>query len=61
MTVKLTQARLDNLIDTLNALICDDDLLNREQKENMVRTVATLGGIEERIRQMAEARSEKNS
>lgn len=37
MTVKLTQTRLDNLIDTLNALICDDDLLNREQKENMVR------------------------
>ncbi|HGH2724717.1 TPA: hypothetical protein ACJH2U_004667 [Salmonella enterica subsp. enterica serovar Saintpaul] len=59
MTVKLTQTRLDNLIDTLNALICDDNLLNSEQKENMVRTVATLGGLEERIRQMTEAREAK--
>ncbi|EHM7819399.1 hypothetical protein KG166_004362 [Salmonella enterica subsp. enterica serovar Eastbourne] len=59
MTVKLTQTRLDNLIDTLNALICDDDLLNHEQKENMVRTVATLGGLEERIRQMTETREAK--
>ncbi|EEA7921423.1 hypothetical protein ACQEMD_004645 [Salmonella enterica] len=25
MTVKLTQTRLDNLIDTLNALICDEE------------------------------------
>lgn len=59
MTVKLTQTRLDNLIDKLNALICDDDLLNHEQKENMVRTVATLGGLEERIRQMTETREAK--
>jgi hypothetical protein len=43
--VKLTQSRIESLIDTLNDLICDERSLKREQRENMVRTVAILGGL----------------
>lgn len=50
MSNKLTEKKVDDLIETLNALICEDDLLNREQRENMVRTVAVLGGLQERLR-----------
>lgn len=50
MSIKLTQAKVESLIDTLNALICEEQLLTREQRENMVRTVATLGGLGERVR-----------
>lgn len=49
MSNKLTRARLETLVDTLNDLICEDDLLTREQRENMVRTVATIGGLEQRL------------
>ncbi|WP_019843122.1 hypothetical protein [Escherichia coli] len=50
MSLKLTESRVKSLIDTLNALICEEQLLTREQRENMVRTVATLGGLGERAR-----------
>ena len=50
MSLKLTEDRVESLIDTLNALICEEQLLTREQRENMVRTVATLGGLSERAR-----------
>ncbi|MGL4032744.1 hypothetical protein ACR3LQ_00415 [Kosakonia cowanii] len=50
MSIKLTEAKVESLIDTLNALICEEQLLTREQRENMVRTVATLGGLGERVR-----------
>ena len=50
MSLKLTEAEVESLIDTLNALICEEQLLTREQRENMVRTVATLGGLGERVR-----------
>lgn len=49
MSNKLTRTRLETLVDTLNALICEDDLLTREQRENMVQTVATIGRLEERL------------
>lgn len=51
--MKLTQSRIESLIDTLNDLICDEISLTREQRENMVRTVATLGGLGERRRLIA--------
>jgi DNA-binding MarR family transcriptional regulator len=50
MSIKLTEAKVESLIDTLNALICEEQLLTREQRENMVRTVATLDGLGERVR-----------
>jgi len=66
MSLKLTESRVESLIDTLNALICEEQLLTREQRENMVRTVATLGGLVEKTRliqaekeAVKQARSEK--
>ena len=50
MTFKLTESKLEILIDTLNAIICGEVNITREQRENMVRTVATLGGLTERQR-----------
>ncbi|MGK6950154.1 hypothetical protein MMK77_00027580 [Citrobacter freundii] len=52
---KLTiqRLRIESLIDTLNDLICDERSLTREQRENMVRTVAILGGLGERQRLIA--------
>ena len=50
MTLKLTESKLENLVDTLNAIICGEVNITREQRENMVRTVATLGGLTERQR-----------
>lgn len=50
MTLKLTESKLENLVDTLNAIICGELNITREQRENMVRTVAILGGLTERQR-----------
>ncbi|WP_420300999.1 hypothetical protein [Enterobacter sp. BNK-8] len=50
MTFKLTESKLEILIDTLNAIICGEVNITREQRENMVRTVATLGALTERQR-----------
>lgn len=50
MTLKLTESKLENLVDTLNAIICGEVNITREQRENMVRTVAILGGLTERRR-----------
>ncbi|MEZ7299221.1 hypothetical protein [Enterobacter cloacae] len=50
MTFKLTESKLEILIDTLNAIICGELNITREQRENMVRTVATLGALTERQR-----------
>lgn len=49
MTIKLTKSRTDDLIDTLNALICEEGVLTKEQRENMVLCVATLGALGERF------------
>ncbi len=48
--MKLTENRVDTLIDTLNDLICDEQSITREQRENLIKTVATLGGLKERLR-----------
>ncbi|WP_426347885.1 hypothetical protein [Cronobacter universalis] len=50
MGVKLTEKRINTLLSTLNDLICEEGLLTREQRENMIMTVATIGGLNERIR-----------
>lgn len=49
MSIKLTKSRCDDLIDTMNALICEDGVLSKEQRENMVLCVATLGALGERF------------
>lgn len=51
--MKFTENKLESLIDTLNDIICDEASITREQRENMVRTVATLGGLSERKRLIA--------
>jgi hypothetical protein len=38
-------SKLEILVDTLNAIICGEVNITREQRENMVRTVAILGGL----------------
>ena len=53
MSQKLTQDRVNTLVETLSALICEDELLTREQRENMVKTVAILGGLHERLGQVS--------
>ncbi|HHA2200004.1 TPA: hypothetical protein ACOEEE_004998 [Enterobacter hormaechei subsp. xiangfangensis] len=50
LEMKLTENRVDTLIDTLNDLICDEQSITREQRENLIKTVATLGGLKERLR-----------
>ena len=34
--MKVTETRLDTLIDNLNTLICEDDLLTRQERETPV-------------------------
>lgn len=48
--MKLTETKLASLIDTLNIIICDEMSITREQRENLVRTVATVGALSERLR-----------
>lgn len=43
-----------SLLETLNALICEEGLLTAEQRQPMVMTVATLGALGERVRLAAE-------
>ncbi len=50
LEMKLTENRVDTLIDTLNDLICDEQRITREQRENLIKTVAILGGLKERLR-----------
>ncbi|HCR4046034.1 TPA: hypothetical protein OOF41_004266 [Citrobacter freundii] len=50
MAEKLTEIKTELLIDALNAIICDEESITREQRENLVRTVATLGTLSERKR-----------
>ena len=40
--MKVTETRLDTLIDNLNTLICEDDLLTRQERETLVRAVAAI-------------------
>ncbi|MBK0167428.1 DNA-binding protein [Klebsiella sp. S69] len=47
--MKLTEPRLNTLIDNLNALICEDSLLTRQEREDLVRAVATIGAMKARV------------
>jgi hypothetical protein len=35
--MKLTEPKLNTLIDNLNALICEDSLLTRQEREDLVQ------------------------
>ena len=47
--MKVTETRLDTLIDNLNTLICEDDLLPRQERETLVRAVAAIGAMKARV------------
>ncbi|WP_221888671.1 hypothetical protein [Enterococcus faecalis] len=47
--MKVTETRLDTLIDNLNTLICEDDLLTRQERETLVRAVAAIGAMKARV------------
>ena len=47
--MKVTETSLDTLIDNLNTLICEDDLLTRQERETLVRTVAAIGAMKARV------------
>ncbi|HBR1419015.1 TPA: DNA-binding protein [Klebsiella quasipneumoniae subsp. similipneumoniae] len=47
--MKVTETRLDTLIDNLNSLICEDDLLTRQERETLVRAVAVIGAMKARV------------
>ncbi|EML9727381.1 DNA-binding protein [Klebsiella aerogenes] len=47
--MKLTESRLNTLIDNLNALICEDNLLTRQEREDLVRAVAAIGAMKARV------------
>lgn len=59
MTMKLTETRLNALLETLNAIICEEGMLTRTQRENMVLTVATIGSLNERLRQNSTIKESK--
>ena len=46
--MKIDEKKLNSLLDTLNLIICENNLLTYEQRENMVKTVATVGSLIER-------------
>ncbi|MCS6401189.1 DNA-binding protein [Klebsiella quasipneumoniae subsp. similipneumoniae] len=47
--MKVTENRLDTLIDNLNTLICEDSLLTRQERETLVRAVAAIGAMKARV------------
>ncbi|MEA4716865.1 DNA-binding protein [Klebsiella pneumoniae] len=47
--MKVTETRLDTLIDNLNTLICEDELLTRPERETLVRAVAAIGAMKARV------------
>ncbi|MGR7498081.1 DNA-binding protein [Klebsiella aerogenes] len=47
--MKLTEPKLNTLIDNLNALICEDNLLTRQEREDLVRAVADIGAMKARV------------
>lgn len=61
MIVTLTAARVTSLLETLNALICEDGLLTAEQRQHMVMTVATLGALGERVRLTGEEKAARKA
>jgi hypothetical protein len=51
--MKVTENRLDTLIDNLNTLICEDSLLTRQERETLVRAVAAIGAMKARRHEKA--------
>ncbi|CAH6267577.1 MULTISPECIES: DNA-binding protein [Klebsiella pneumoniae complex] len=47
--MKITESRLNTLIDSLNTLICEENLLSRQEREDLVRAVAAIGGMKARV------------
>lgn len=47
--MKLTEPKLNTLIDNLNALICEENLLTRQEREDLVRSVAAIGAMKARV------------
>lgn len=47
--MKVTETRLDTLIDNLNTLICEDSLLTRPERETLVLAVAAIGAMKARV------------
>ncbi len=40
--MKLTEPKLNTLIDNLNVLICEDSLLTRQEREDLVRAIGAM-------------------
>ena len=47
--MKVTEPRLNTLIDNLNTLICEDSLLTRPERETLVLAVAAIGAMKARV------------
>lgn len=47
--MKVTEPRLNTLIDNLNTLICEDSLLTRQERETLVLAVAAIGAMKGRV------------
>ena len=43
--MKLTENRIETLIDTLNDLICDEQSITREQRENLIKRLPLWEGL----------------
>lgn len=43
--MKVTESRLNTLIDNLSTLICEDSLLAQQERETLVRSVAAIGAM----------------
>ncbi len=57
--MNLTETHLNELIENLNNLICENDLLNRNEREDMVRAVAAIGAMKARVSMLAPAGQKK--
>jgi hypothetical protein len=51
--MKVTEPRLNTLIDNLNTLICEDSLLTRKERETLVLAVAAIGAMKARRHEKA--------
>lgn len=51
--MKVTEPRLNKLIDNLNPLICEDSLLTRQERETLVLAVAAICAMKARQHEKA--------
>ena len=47
--MKITEDNLNEIIDLLNDLICDENLLTRTERLDLVRAVAAIGAVKARV------------